>query len=257
MPDRSGPFCYEQPLNERVRTFLRLEHLLTQMRYHEHDESNWGRRATLTALLDILTILARHDLRTEISKALGACYARLNRLADRDDVDKTQLQQVLGRLDTLGREIQHVPPQFASYQLRDDELLNSLNNRHAIPGGACEFDIPSFQHWLYREAGEISRRIDYWCQRIAPFEGAINTLLGLMRDGTRPQAHTATQGVLVHQTETGTQLIRVLLENNHVYPEISAGRHRATVRFMEYDGDDLRVRQYRGEVSFQMACCRL
>lgn len=257
MPDRGGRFCYEQPLNERIRTLLRLEHLLTQMRYHERDETIWGRRATLSALLDILTILARHDLRTEISKALGACYTRLERLVGRDDIDTTQLQQVLDRLDNLGRDIQHVPPQFASYLLRDDELLNSLNNRHAIPGGACEFDIPSYQHWLYHDSAMIGERIVLWCRRIAPFESAITTLLDLMRDGTRPQEHIASQGVLVHQTEPGTQLIRVLLDNNDVYPEISAGRHRATIRFMEYDGDDLRVRQYRSEVTFQMACCRL
>lgn len=257
MPDGGAQFCYEQPLNERIRTFLRLEHLLTQLRYHESDETVWGRRATITILLDILSILARHDLRTEISKALGACYKRLERLADHDAVDSEQLQQVLSRLDDLGRDLQRVPPKFAAYELRDDELLNSLNNRHAIPGGACEFDIPSYQHWLNHDSALVSERVTDWCGHIVPFENAISTLLGLMRDSTRPQDHAAAQGVLVHQIEAGTQLIRVLLDSNHVYPEISAGRHRATVRFMTYDGTDLRVKQYRQEVTFQMACCRL
>lgn len=257
MPNCGAHYCYEQPLNERVRTFLRLEHLLTRLRYHERDTTIWGRRATMTALLDILTILARHDLRTEVSKALGSYYAQLNRLANRDDVDSNHLQQVLARLDTLGRDVQRVPPQFASYVLRDDELLNSLNNRHAIPGGTCEFDIPSYQHWLYQDEAGINQRIAYWCQRIVPFENAISTLLQLLRDGAQVQEHEAAAGVLVHQTAPGTQLIRVLLNDNRVYPEISAGRHRATVRFMEYDGPDLRVRQHRDKVTFQMACCKL
>lgn len=253
----SGARCFEQPLNERMRTFLRLEHLLACLRYHERDDGLWGRRATMSALLDILTIMARHDLRTEVSKALGAYYAHLNRLASRDDVDADQLNAVLTRLDTLGREIQNIPPQFASYQLRDNELLNSLNNRHAIPGGTCGFDVPSFQHWLSRPDHAIRRDIDQWCTRIVPLEAAINTLLQMLRDGTEPQPHQANQGVLVYQTSTGTQLIRVLVDNSRVYPEISAGRHRATVRFMQHDDSDLHVRQCRDTIAFKMACCRL
>lgn len=252
----SGIQCFEQPLNERIRTFLRLEHLLARLRYHQRDESVWDRRATMTALLDILTIMARHDLRTEVSKALGAYYAQLKRLSRHEGVDAAQLNELLANLDTLGRDLQRIPPQFASYQLRDNELLNSLNNRHAIPGGSCGFDIPSYQHWLARDAAAIKRDMDHWCQHIAPLENAITTLLQLLRDATVPQPHEATDGVLVHQTETGTQLIRVLVENA-VYPEISAGRHRATIRFMEYDDSDLRVRQCRHTVAFQMACCRL
>lgn len=257
MPNSGVHYRYEQPLNERIRTFLRLEHLLTRLRYHERDESHWGRRATMTALLDVLTILARHDLRTEISKTLGTYYAQLNRLTQREDVDTAQLSQVLGRLDNLGQDIQRVSPQFASYLLRDDELLNSLNNRNAIPGGTCEFDIPSYQHWLYHDETSVNKRISYWCERIAPFENAIITLLQLLRDSARQSEHEAPEGVLVHQMEPGTHLIRVLLDNNKVYPEISAGRHRATIRFMEYNGSDLRVRQCRRQVIFKMACCRL
>ena len=259
MPDSGANYCYEQPLNERIRTFLRLEFLLSRLRYHQDDESVWGRRAAINGLLDILTVLSRHDLRTEVSKALGAYYAHLNQLAHRDDVDADQLTRILQRLDNLGRDIQRVSPHFASYQLRDNELLNSLNNRHVIPGGTCGFDIPAYQHWLNRNETQLDRQIKQWCQHIAPFETAITSLLQLLRDGTEPVRHEAREGVLVHQTEAGTQLIRVLLDNNRVYPEISAGRHRATVRFMEYDNADnsLHVRQCRTRITFQLACCRL
>lgn len=254
---QNGAYCFEQPLNERIRTFLRLEYLLTRMRYHERDDSAWGRREAMAALLDILTILTRHDVRTEVVKAVSAHYTHLNRLSGRDDIDKERLNTVLTYLDVLDRETQQIPPQFASYLLRDNELLNSLNNRHAIPGGTCGFDIPSYQHWLSRGAEDIKRDIEHWCHYIVPLEDAISTLLQILRDGSEPQPYEAAEGVLVHQTETGTQLIRVLLDDNSVYPEISAGRHRATVRFMEYHDQDLRVQQCRETVAFRMACCRL
>lgn len=256
MPD-SGTFCFEQPLNERIRTFLRLEFLLARLRYHEHDTSVWGRHATMDALLDILTIMAHHNLCTEVSKALGACYARLERLRTHEAVDGAELQNVLARLDTLGQGMQRIPPQFAAVQLRDNELLNSLNNRHAIPGGSCGFDIPSYQHWLSRRATEFARDIDHWCRHIVPIENAVNTLLQLLRDGTEATPHDARKGVLVYRSDAGTQLIRVFVDHDRVYPEISAGRHRATVRFMEYYDRDLNVRQCRDTIAFRMACCQL
>ena len=89
-----GAFCFEQPLNERIRTFLRLEHLLARLRYHEADESVWGRRAAMGALLDILNVMSRHDIRTEVSKELGQRYAGLERLAERDDVDDPQENRI-------------------------------------------------------------------------------------------------------------------------------------------------------------------
>jgi len=254
VPER-GAYCFEQPLSERIRTLLRLEHLLTRLRYHERDDSLWGRRATMTALIDILTIMARHDLRTEISKALGSSYARLNRQAQQ--TESAQIRDRLDHLDDLGRTLQRIPPHFASYQLRDNDLLNSLNNRHAIPGGTCAFDVPSFQHWLRRDNADIQRDIDHWCRHIVPFEQSTNTLLQILRDSVEPQQHEARGGVLVHQSEKGTQLIRVLVDDATVYPEISAGRHRATVRFMEFHDADLSVRQCRSNIPLQLACCRL
>lgn len=252
----NGAFCYEQPLNERIRTFLRLEHLIARLRYHQADESVWGRRATLDALLDILNVMSRYDTRGEVSKALANRYASLERLGDRDDVDASALRDVLKELDNLGREMQHMPPQFASYQLRDNELLNALNNRSPIPGGNCSFDLPAFQHWLSQSGEHQARDIAQWCAHVEPFEQSIATLLRLLRDSTRPAPFTAKAGVHVHNTEAGTQLIRVLLQNASVYPEISAGPHRATVRFMEYQDKKLRVRQAQAPIEFHMASCR-
>lgn len=256
MPD-CGTVCFEQPLNERIRTFMRLEYLLARLRYHEHDTSVWGRHTTMTALLDSLTIMARHNMRAEVSKALGAYYARLERLRAHEAVDDAGLKDVLARLDTLGQGMQRIPPQFASVLLRDNELLNSLNNRHAIPGGSCGFDIPSYQHWLSRRDSEFARDINHWCRHIVPIENAVNALLQFLRDGADTAQHEARRGVLVYRSDAGTQLIRVFVDNDRVYPEISAGRHRATIRFMEYYDRDLNVRQCRHTIAFRMACCQL
>lgn len=249
-------FCFEQPLNERIRTFLRLEHLATRLRHHWADDSPWGRRATLDTLLDVLNVMSHHDIRGEVSKELVQRHAALQRLADREDVDVAALDRVLADIDTISQEMASIPPQFASYQLRDNELLNSLNNRHSMPGGTCSFDLPAYHHWLNQPGSRLADDISHWYQRIEPVERGVALLLKLLRGSADPRHESADNGVLVHKTESGTQMIRVFVDSASVYPEISAGRHRATVRFMQYQNANMHVAQARTSIAFRMACCR-
>ena len=64
------PVVYEQPLNERMRTFLRLEFLYTQASYHSELPNPWSSRAAVASLLEILAITARGDSRSEVLKEL-------------------------------------------------------------------------------------------------------------------------------------------------------------------------------------------
>ena len=61
---------YEQPLSERMRTFLRLEFLYQQMLYNGELDSDWATRAVIANLLDILAILSRGDVRSDVHKEL-------------------------------------------------------------------------------------------------------------------------------------------------------------------------------------------
>ena len=60
MPEAAPePSIFEQPLNERMRTFLRLDFLYSQAVYHNEKASPWGSRAAVGSLLDMLAILTR------------------------------------------------------------------------------------------------------------------------------------------------------------------------------------------------------
>ena len=61
---------FEQPLTERMRTFLRVEFLYEQTLFHVDEPTEFSARAAVTALLEILTILGRSDVRTDVSKEL-------------------------------------------------------------------------------------------------------------------------------------------------------------------------------------------
>ena len=54
---------YEQPLTERMRTFLRIEFLARQAQHHARQPSAWASRAAMGSLIEILAIVSRGDVR--------------------------------------------------------------------------------------------------------------------------------------------------------------------------------------------------
>lgn len=255
MPD-GAIFCYEQPLNERARTFLRIEHLTSRLRHHQNDCSAWGHRAAMDALLDILNVMARHDIRGQVHKELVQYRDSLVHAMEQSGINHDASRRLVADMNDIAEEMARIPPKFAAYQLRDNELLNSLNNRHAIPGGTCSFDLPSYQHWLTQEYEHIETDLAHWLEKIAPIERGVKIMLRLLRNSVIPSTETANGGVLVHKTEPGTQMIRVLLDNSRFFPEISGGRHRVTIRLMTRNQTRLKPEQANDSITFQMACCQ-
>ena len=79
----AAPLIFEQPLNERMRTFLRLDYLYNQALYHNEKASQWGSRAAMTSLIDILAITTRSDVRSEVLKEIERHLAQLAEFEDR------------------------------------------------------------------------------------------------------------------------------------------------------------------------------
>ena len=250
--------AFEQPLNERVRTLLRLEFLFAQLAHHRSDHSSWGVRDTLGSLLNVLQVLSRGDLKTEILKGLSSHQAALTRLQQRPGVDGERLSQVLDELGDATNGLQALTTNSMATLLRDDEFLISLLHRGTIPGGASAFDLPGYHYWLSQPRSRISRDLDAWCADLAPFERATNLLLRLLRQSTEPSAQTAKAGMFVHTPQNDYELVRVLVSADAgVYPEISAGRHRFTVRFMAQRDMSSRPNQSADNISFKLQCCVL
>ena len=86
---------FEQPLNERMRTFLRLDFLYSQALYHNEAPSQWGSRAAMSSLLDILAITTRADTRSDVLKELERHLAALGDFQSKPGVDDGRLRTVI------------------------------------------------------------------------------------------------------------------------------------------------------------------
>jgi cell division protein ZapD len=254
--DYPAEVVYEQPLTERVRTFLRLEFLFAQHRHHHADGSEFGARATLQTLLDILVVLSRTDLKNEILKELADQVASLSKLTSKPGVDPARLKVTLQELASAQQALAQTTP-FAATALRGHDFLISILNRTTVPGGATAFDLPTFHHWL-SQPDKVRRDLANWYGEIMPFETAISLYLRLLRMSTKAESVTAAGGMYVRVPQGACSLLRVVLQaGTDVYPEISAGKHRFSVRLMRMPDAHSRPQQTMDDVRLSIQCCNL
>ncbi len=257
--ERSGEWVvFEQPLTERVRAFLRLEFLFDEFAHFRADDSIAGARAAMKTFLDILSVIGRSDLRTDLMKDFAEQIAIFTRLRSRPQVDAVQLDRVLADLRGTGAALQKLGSAHPSQLLRENEFLFAVMNRSAIPGGTCAFDLPAYHRWLARSHIEIAADISTWTAQLQPFEQAIRLYLRLMRNSTQPSEQVAEGGVFLHTPQTFHPLIRVLIpQGMDVYPEVSAGKHRISIRFMSLGDVNVRNVQAVAEIPFRLQMCSI
>lgn len=250
---------YEFPLNERVRTFMRLEHLFARVHRHAEGSDPWDSRAALTGLLEILAILARGDVRSDVLREMERQGQTLGRLKNRQGVDSSRLGNILESLEKLRGRLDGSEAQVGR-SLKDNEFLAALRQRSSIPGGTCGFDLPSLQHWLSLPAESRRGQLNLWLDDLAALDRSLRLVLMLLRESAPPTHETAAGGLFQRSLETGIsyQLIRVQIdEGTQAFPEISGGKHRITVRFLEQPDVTQRPRHVQHDVAFQLVCCQL
>jgi len=253
----SHKVIYEQPLNERVRAFLRLEFLFQQVRHHLGGTVAWDSRAALTCLLEMLNIFGRSDLKTEVMKELERHTANLARLEQSPDVDRMQLSGLLDELDGLIDELHGLNGPVGAH-LKGNEFLSAIQQRSSIPGGTCDFDLPAYHFWLELPAEERMRDLAGWLESFDVIGRAIRLILRLTRSSTLFAPEAAEAGFFQKTLDPSIpcQMVRVALPaGTPFFAEISGGRHRFTVRFMDQPDVNLRASQTGEAVDFELACC--
>jgi cell division protein ZapD len=248
---------YEQPLNERMRTFMRLEFLYQQLLYNCEGDTDWATRGAVSNLLDIMAILTRGDVRAEVHKELDMQIENLTKFQSQPGVDTGRLRALLGNLVASRDEVDAIGTKFMQ-TLKDCEFLSSIKHRSSIPGGTCEFDLPEYSHWLRQPPERRAKDMEGWLKFVRPVCDAVSELLWLIRESARPTAKTAINGMYQHrmQKDASCRLLRVSMpEGSQLYPEISGSQRRFTVRFLEWSTIDSRAVQTGHDVNFKISIC--
>src|SRR5580658_3990515 len=253
-----GTIVFEQPLNERMRTFMRLDFLYSQALYQSEIATAASARAAMSGLLDILSITTRSDMRSDALKELERHLTHLNEFQSRPGVDAARLKTIITNLGRLRADLMDAGSTFLQ-PIRDSEFLNSIKLRSAIPGGTCEFDLPEYFCWLSQPAEARMRAFGQWLGLLRPLCDAIAELLWLTRQAGRSRHEIAKGGVFMigFDRDAPAQLLRIALPTEEsLYPEISGGgQHRCNVRFLKWNGLHARPAPIEEDVPFTLTIC--
>lgn len=250
---------YEFPLNERIRVFIRLELLFNQFSHFQSGVTEWDKRAALNVFLDIITILSRNDVKSELLKELERHTKVLNRIAVSHDVDTDKLHDLLSQLNQTSKKLYAASGKIGIHMMESD-LFQSVAQRSSIPGGTCSFDLPEFHYWLEQDESLRLNDLNRWSSPFVDIRTAIDTVLNIIRNSNSPTAQVAEAGffqITLNRSQP-YQLIKVGLDKSlPCFAEISGGKHRCTIRFMVPSNDEKPPVQSSDDIPFELTCCLL
>lgn len=248
---------YEYPLNERVRTLLRLEDLYERVSYFLAKDSAHDHHACLTGLFEIIEVASRADLKSDLLQELDRQRTFLDALRNNPAISEQKLESVLAEIDAAFANL-HATSGKTGQSLRENEWLMAIKQRAGIPGGTSEFDLPSYHYWLHHPAARRREDLYAWLKSLLPVHAALAIVLRVLRESGRTVSLMAFQGVY-QQTpaEKPAQMLRLTLADElPCVPEISANKYALNVRFLLPDVVQ-KSRVFEQDVPFELAFCNL
>ncbi|MBK9606369.1 MAG: cell division protein ZapD [Betaproteobacteria bacterium] len=249
---------YEHPLNERIRTMMRLEDLFQRARYFSAKSEPNDHHAALNAMFEIAEIASRADLKSDLLQELERQRQLLSTLRENPQVAAETLDEFLSDIVAAAGDL-HGQSGRIGQHLRDNEWLMIIKQRMGIPGGVCEFDLPSYHYWLNRDAASRQRDLQGWLAPFVPIDEALGIVLRVLRDSGRSSRQVAYNGLfqLMLTANKVAQLLRITVARDlPCVPEISANRYALNIRFVGFDIAD-RPRQMEQDVEFDLTFCNL
>ena len=248
---------YEYPLSERIRTLLRLEDLYERVKYFTAKSDAHEHHVALIGIFEILEVAGRADLKSDLLQELERQKQALESLRDNPDISEEALDNILWEIDKTSSRLFQMSGKVGQ-ELRENEWLMSVKQRTTIPGGACEFDLPSYHYWLHLGAEQHRRDLEGWLAPFLPIRDGIAIVLRLLRESGKTTMQTAPQGVY-QQMMAGriAQMLRIRLSNDYpCVPEISANKYALNIRFTTQEGMQ-RPKAAEGDVEFELTFCNL
>lgn len=241
---------FEHPLNEKMRTWLRIEFLIQQLSARLPIEDHSDALHFFRNAGDLLDVFERGEVRTELLKELERQQRKLQAWIEVPGVDQSRIDALRQQLKTAG-SILISAPRMGQF-LREDRLIALVRQRLSIPGGCCSFDLPTLHIWLHMPQAQRDAQVDSWLASLNPLNQALTLILDLIRNSAPFRKQTSLNGFYQDNGEDADLLRLQLPLGLQLYPQISGHKSRFAIRFMPLDSDNGVVPE---RLDFELACC--
>jgi cell division protein ZapD len=240
-----------------VRTLLRLEDLFSRIeRFIQRSESA-DHHAALGVLFEILEVAARADLKSDLLQELERQKKALSALHSNPAISEAALESILNEIDGASTDLLSMNGKIGQH-LRDNEWLMGIKQRACIPGGVCEFDLPSYHYWQHQSTEARRAHLQGWLNPMLPLHEGLTIILKLLRESGKTHHFTASNGSF-QQMQGGkvAQMLNINVDSTlPCIPEVSANKYALNIRFVTADYA-AKTTLYDNDVPFDLTFCSL
>ena len=247
---------YEYPLNEGIRTMLRLEQLFDRLGTLIERDATIDHHFALFTVFEIMDVASRADLKSDLLKELERQKLQLEGFRGNPAISEAMLDATLSQVNHAHDALNAVQGKVGQ-SLTAHEWLMGIRSRIAIPGGTCEFDLPGYYAWQQHPPERRRADLQGWVGALVPLAEALGMMLKLLRDGGAAQKVVAQGGHFQQRLPEGRHyhLLRLRIDGAlGLVPEISGHRLMVSVRMMRPDAEG-RLRAAPEDASFVLTLC--
>lgn len=249
---------YDYPFNERVRSLLRMEDLLSRVIDNIDSAHEDHHFLALQSLLQLVDVIDRAEIKLDLLQELTRQRSVMQILKEKKVIDAEKIDLLIGDIDEISKQIQEDNTKLGQH-MRINEWLMNIKQRTMIPGGIAKVDMPSFQHWLAMPVNKRREDIAQWLKPLLPVQQAVYIILHILRGSGKTKSEIAPAGVF-HQLLGGnkpSQMLRIQIPDDAPYfPEVSANKYAINIRFHQLDNSK-KPQKFEEDVQFYLTLCNL
>ncbi len=177
---------YEEPMEERIRKFLKLENYFLKLKHHKEIDTVFDSYASLHNLILIYNTLSRVEVKSDLIREIDFHRMRYTEYIKHDTSDKTKLNSIMEKQNVILNNLHSLKPNYLN-DLNNDELFQFCVKHHDTLNTEIDY-------WLTRDHNMRLNQINLWLERIKPIEHSVNFCLEILRKSSDTSEVCAEQG---------------------------------------------------------------
>ena len=244
---------YEEPVQEKIRKFIKLEFLFNKLFYFKHKENKNDNYIALLALCELYEILSRSDIKSELIREIENQNHYFKKIKEIPEANSEKLSSILEKQKVLLQLIHGIESNYLEY-LENDILFKTIAKNSINP-----LQPTSVEFWLSRDIVLRENQINLWTEPLLFIKKSVDFILEVIRKSGRFEDKLAEKGFFIEKLDPKKNilLIRITLTSDlYYYPQISVGKQRLNIMFMSKD-DKNNLISHKEDVAFILTTCVL
>ena len=234
---------------------LRLEYLFARFNHFNRSDDPELHHNAISILFELGDIGSRGDIKSLLLKEFERQKYALNGLKSSQKVDQETLSLTISEIDAVASSINNSMGR-PNLIISESEWLNAIRTRLNIPGGPSPIDLPSYHAWKNSPSTERRTLLENFVRPLLPWQEACQLFLRLLRQSGEAKEMLAHNGSF-QQAPSGKvyQLMRLTVEDDTLFSEISANKYLLSIRFLKADCDK-KAQLVNVDVPFKLTLCQ-